>query len=61
MDPTALSAADLAAAVRERRLRARDAAEACFARIDAHDAAVRAFLHLDREGALAAADAVDRR
>lgn len=55
------SAATLAAQVRSGETSARGLTEACLARIDALDGGLNAFLRLDREGALAAADALDAR
>lgn len=60
-DPTDLSATELAALIRARRLSAREAAEAALARIEATEPVVNAFIHLDAAGARAAAEAIDRR
>src|SRR5688572_23745370 len=46
--------------VRDRSVSAREVAEAFLARIDAVDGALGAFLRVDREGALARADELDR-
>ncbi len=60
-DLTRLSGADLAAAIVSGETSAVDAAQAHLDRIGAVDGAVHAFLHIDAEGALAAAEAVDQR
>jgi aspartyl-tRNA(Asn)/glutamyl-tRNA(Gln) amidotransferase subunit A len=54
-----LSAADLAARISTGEVSAVEVARAHLDRIDAVDGSVRAFLHVDTEGALAAAKAVD--
>ncbi|GAB2931508.1 Asp-tRNA(Asn)/Glu-tRNA(Gln) amidotransferase subunit GatA [Streptomyces mayteni] len=54
-----LTAAELAARVADGSVSAVEVAEAHLARIDAVDEKVHAFLHVDREGALAQARAVD--
>ena len=54
-------AADLAARIATGEVSAREVARAHLDRIDAVDDGVRAFLHVDAERALAAADAVDAR
>ncbi|MEU8655998.1 Asp-tRNA(Asn)/Glu-tRNA(Gln) amidotransferase subunit GatA [Actinoplanes philippinensis] len=59
-DLTRLSAADLASRIASREVSAVEVATAHLDRIDAVDERVHAFLHVDREGALAAAAAVDR-
>ncbi|GIE27440.1 glutamyl-tRNA(Gln) amidotransferase subunit A [Actinoplanes italicus] len=59
-DLTRLSAAELASLVAKREVSAVEVATAHLDRIDAVDERVHAFLHVDREGALAAAAAVDR-
>ena len=53
------SAAELAALVRSGELSSRELVEACFARIEALEPELNAFVHLDQEGALAAADAIE--
>src|ERR1019366_40479 len=58
---TSMTAAEIADAVAARRASAVEVAQAHLDRIDAVDGAVRAFLHVDAEGALAAARAVDAR
>ncbi|HEY0640735.1 MAG TPA: Asp-tRNA(Asn)/Glu-tRNA(Gln) amidotransferase subunit GatA [Pseudonocardiaceae bacterium] len=58
-DLTRLSAADLAARVHAREVSAVEVTQAHLDRIAAHDERVHAFLHVDAEGALAAARAVD--
>jgi aspartyl-tRNA(Asn)/glutamyl-tRNA(Gln) amidotransferase subunit A len=60
-DLTRLTAAELAAAVASGETSAVEAAQAHLDRVDAVDEKVHAFLHVDREGALAAARAVDDR
>jgi len=60
-DLTRLTAADLAAKVASGDVSAVEVAQAHLDRITAVDAQVHAFLHVDTEGALAAARAVDRR
>jgi aspartyl-tRNA(Asn)/glutamyl-tRNA(Gln) amidotransferase subunit A len=54
-----LSAADLAARISAGEVSAVEVAQAHLDRIDAVDGSVRAFLHVDTEGALAAAKSVD--
>lgn len=56
-----LNAADLAEKLAAKEISAVEAATAHLDRIDAVDGAVHAFLHVDREGALASAKAVDTR
>jgi aspartyl-tRNA(Asn)/glutamyl-tRNA(Gln) amidotransferase subunit A len=56
-----LNAADLAEKLATKEISAVEAATAHLDRIDAVDGAVHAFLHVDREGALASAKAVDTR
>jgi aspartyl-tRNA(Asn)/glutamyl-tRNA(Gln) amidotransferase subunit A len=56
-----LTAADLAAKIAQGEVSAVEATQAHLVRIDAVDPVVRAFLHVDAEGALAAAAAVDAR
>ncbi|HEY1275519.1 MAG TPA: amidase [Thermoleophilaceae bacterium] len=51
-------AGELARLVREGEVGSRELVEASFERIEALDSELNAFVHLDREGALAAADAV---
>ncbi|MFT4295899.1 MAG: Asp-tRNA(Asn)/Glu-tRNA(Gln) amidotransferase GatCAB subunit A, partial [Micropruina sp.] len=53
------SAADLAGLIAGGEVSAREVAQAHLDRIAAVDGAVKAFLHVDGERALAAADAVD--
>ncbi|MCC5035690.1 Asp-tRNA(Asn)/Glu-tRNA(Gln) amidotransferase subunit GatA [Streptomyces sp. WAC 00631] len=60
-DPTRLTAAQTAAAIASGTLTAVEVAEAHLARIEAVDEKVNAFLHVDREGALARARAVDEK
>jgi aspartyl-tRNA(Asn)/glutamyl-tRNA(Gln) amidotransferase subunit A len=60
-DLTRRSAADLAALVAAGDASAVEIAEAHLGRIEAVDASLHAFLHVDRDGALAAARAVDER
>ena len=54
-----LTAAEAARAIAEGRLTSVALVEACLARISARDGAVRAWLHVDRDGALAAAARLD--
>jgi aspartyl-tRNA(Asn)/glutamyl-tRNA(Gln) amidotransferase subunit A len=58
-DLTRLTAAETAARIASGEVTAVEVAEAHLARIEAVDEKVHAFLHIDREGALAAARAVD--
>jgi aspartyl-tRNA(Asn)/glutamyl-tRNA(Gln) amidotransferase subunit A len=60
-DPTTLTAAELGSAIAAGDVTAVDAAQAHYARIDAVDGEINAFLHLDRDGALAQAADVDAR
>jgi amidase len=52
-------AGELARLVRDRELTARELTEASLARIEAVDGEINAFMHVDADGALAAADAVE--
>ena len=61
MSLTRLNAADIAAKVASGEVSAVEVAQAHLDRITAVDSSVRAFLHVDTEGALAAAAAVDAR
>jgi aspartyl-tRNA(Asn)/glutamyl-tRNA(Gln) amidotransferase subunit A len=58
-DLVSLSAAEMGAAIAAGEVSAREVTQAHLDRIAAVDSAVHAFLHVDTEGALAAADAVD--
>jgi aspartyl-tRNA(Asn)/glutamyl-tRNA(Gln) amidotransferase subunit A len=58
-DVTRMTAAQVAGLIAKREVSAVEVATAHLARIDAVDERVHAFLHVDREGALAAAKAVD--
>ncbi len=60
-DITRASAAEMADALARKEISAVELAEAHLGRIEAVDGQVHAFLHVDRDGALAAAAAVDRR
>jgi len=60
-DPTALDATEAARRFRAGELRAVDATRACLDRLARYDGAVRAFLHVDADGALATAAALDAR
>ncbi|GAB3120683.1 Asp-tRNA(Asn)/Glu-tRNA(Gln) amidotransferase subunit GatA [Streptomyces calidiresistens] len=60
-DPTRMTAAAIADGIAAGEFTAVEVAEAHLARIDAVDEKVHAFLHVDRDGALAAARAVDER
>ena len=55
-----LSACEAAEQLAQRTLRAEDLLRACLERIDSREADVQAWSHLDREGALARARALDR-
>jgi aspartyl-tRNA(Asn)/glutamyl-tRNA(Gln) amidotransferase subunit A len=59
-DLTRMSAVELAEKIRTKEVSAVEVAQAHLDRIEAVDPRVHAFLHVDREGALAAAAAVDR-
>jgi aspartyl-tRNA(Asn)/glutamyl-tRNA(Gln) amidotransferase subunit A len=59
-DLTRMTAAELGRAIAAGELTATEVAQAHLARIEAVDPRVRAFLHVDAEGALAAARTVDR-
>lgn len=58
-DPSRLTAAEASAAMAAGELTAVDLLTACLARIDARDPAVRAWLHVDRDGAMAEARRLD--
>ena len=60
-DATALTLGQLSRALDDGSVSARDALEQTFARIEAHDGALGCYLHVDKEGARAAADASDAR
>lgn len=55
------SAIEAATAIREGRQSSVELVEECIARIEAHDEALNAFVHLDADGARRAAEAVDAR
>ena len=55
--PAELSLTEAAAAIRDGRITSVALTEACLARIDAHGAALNAFIALDREGAVGPIDA----
>ncbi|WHT18163.1 Asp-tRNA(Asn)/Glu-tRNA(Gln) amidotransferase subunit GatA [Crossiella sp. CA-258035] len=59
-DLTRLTAAELAGKIHSREVSAVEVAQAHLDRVAAVDGAVHAFLHVDTEGALAAAEAVDK-
>ncbi|MGW0516439.1 Asp-tRNA(Asn)/Glu-tRNA(Gln) amidotransferase subunit GatA [Crossiella sp. NPDC003009] len=59
-DLTRLTAAELAGKIHSREVSAVEVAKAHLDRVAAVDGAVHAFLHVDSEGALAAAEAVDK-
>jgi aspartyl-tRNA(Asn)/glutamyl-tRNA(Gln) amidotransferase subunit A len=54
-DPALLSAAELLALYRERKLSPVEATKATLARIEKFNPIVNAYIHIDRDGALAAA------
>lgn len=56
-----MSASELAAGIRERRFSSREVVESCLARIEDVNPRLNAIVTLDADGALAAADAADRR
>ena len=58
--PADLSAAEIARRVRARELSAHEVTDAALARIAATEPQANAFIHVDAEGARAAADAIDR-
>ena len=60
-DPATLDATEAARRFRAGELRAVDATRACLDRVARHDGAVHAFLHVDADGALAAAATLDAR
>ena len=60
-DLTDLAATELAACIRARRASALEVANAALARIESTEPVVSAFIHLDAEGARAAAGDIDRR
>ena len=60
-DLTTSAAADLADLLARGDVSAREVTQACLDRTRAVDGAVHAYLHVDEEGALAAADDIDRR
>lgn len=57
--PADLTATEALAAVADGRLTAVALVEACLTRIDAAEGEIQAFVHIDREGALRAAEALD--
>jgi Asp-tRNA(Asn)/Glu-tRNA(Gln) amidotransferase A subunit family amidase len=57
--PNALSATEAARHIREGRLSSVDLVKSCLARIDETDGAIKAWVQVDSEGALAAAEALD--
>ncbi|MDR7520288.1 MAG: amidase [Armatimonadota bacterium] len=59
MTPHTLTASEVVTGIRGGRLSAAAVVEACLARIERHDPAIRAWVHVDREGALAAARELD--
>src|SRR5204862_6994759 len=60
-DPTQLTAAELLVAYREKQLSPVEVTKATLARIEKLNPIVNAYLHLDAEGALAAAKASEQR
>ena len=61
MEPTDLSMLELGRKLAAGELSSVEVVRACLARVDRLDGRVKAFLRVDREGALAQADAADRR
>ncbi len=61
MSLTGSTTAELLAQLKQSEIRSADLVADCLDRIDAHDAQVGAFLHVDRDTALADAEAIDRR
>jgi aspartyl-tRNA(Asn)/glutamyl-tRNA(Gln) amidotransferase subunit A len=61
MEPTELSMLELGRKLGAGELSSVEAVRACLARVERYDARVKAFLRVDREGALAQAEAADRR
>jgi aspartyl-tRNA(Asn)/glutamyl-tRNA(Gln) amidotransferase subunit A len=61
MEPTDLSMLELGRKLGSGELSSVEAVRACLARVDRLDGRVKAFLRVDREGALAQAEAADRR
>jgi len=61
MEPTELSMLELGNKLGSGELSSVEAVRACLARVDRFDGQVKAFLKVDREGALAQAEAADRR
>src|SRR5690606_3943315 len=59
MHPEQLTAAEAARAIADGRLTSVELVQACLDRIAGRDAVVRAWLHVDRDGALAAAARLD--
>jgi aspartyl-tRNA(Asn)/glutamyl-tRNA(Gln) amidotransferase subunit A len=59
-DLTRMSAVELAAKIKSKEVSAVEVAQAHLDRIEAVDERVHAFLHVDREGAIAAATRVDK-
>ncbi len=52
---------DIAAGLQEKKFSSKDLVDASFAAIDKHEADVNAFITLDKEGAYASAEAVDKK
>ncbi|MBS2031916.1 MAG: Asp-tRNA(Asn)/Glu-tRNA(Gln) amidotransferase subunit GatA [Deltaproteobacteria bacterium] len=61
MSPTDLSLLELASQLDNKKVTSREATEAQLARVEKVDPRIRAYLHVDRAGALAMADAADAR
>ena len=59
MTPAHLTASEAARAIAEGTLTARVLVQSCLEQIDARDDMVRAWLHVDRDGALATAARLD--
>ena len=61
MEPTELSMLELGKKLGSGELSSVEAVRACLSRVDRLDGQVKAFLKVDREGALVQAEAADRR
>ena len=59
-DPAGLSLAEIAAAIRARKISSREATEACLGRIAAWQPHINAFMRVEADEAVSAADEADR-